>query len=124
MRILTAQEFIKEPCGTVYIHYESHTFIGQPKIKNRSKGEKDDSSWWLINVLPWIKGDNNTEIEEELDEWDRNHSYELITEGFYDNDTIYNHDDNMLYAVFNKEEVKCMINRLIESFYESDKYNK
>lgn len=45
MRILTAQEFVKEPYETIYIHYEPTIFIGQPKIKTEPRGEKFGDSW-------------------------------------------------------------------------------
>lgn len=124
MRILTAQEFIKEPYGTVYVHYKPQMFLGEPKIKSKPRGDKFGKSWWATNILPWVKGDSDIEADEQFNEWDKNHSYELETEGFCTDDATYNHDDDMLYAVFSKEEVKDMINRLIESLYEGEKYNK
>jgi hypothetical protein len=118
MRILTAQEFIKEPYGTVYIQYTPEAFIGQPKIKSEPRGEKFGSSWRSTDVLPWVKDD------EEFDEQKKFSEYELQTEGFCTDDAIYNHDDNILYLVFNKEEVQGMIDRLVESLYTGEKYNK
>lgn len=56
MRILTAQEFIKEPYGTVYTHYKPQMFLGEPCIKSEPRGGKFDKSWWATNVLPWVKG--------------------------------------------------------------------
>lgn len=124
MRILTAQEFIKEPYGTVYIQFVPRMFVGEPKIKSEPRGQEFGESWWATDILPWAKGDSDTEADEEFAEWDRNHNYELETEGFCTDDATYNHDDDLLYAVFNKDEVKDMINRLIESLYQSEKFNK
>lgn len=124
MRILTPQEFMKEPYGTVYIKWVPQMFIEQPKIKSEPRGEKFGQSWWATDILPWIKGDSDVEVNEEFAEWDKYHNYQLPTEEFCTDDAIYNHDDNVLYAVFNKEEVRDMINRLIESLYESERYNK
>jgi len=124
MRILTAQEFTKEPYGTVYIQYKPHMFIGQPEIKSEPRGEKFGQSWWTTNILPWIEGNNDVEVNNELKQWDDWHQYELPTEGFCTDDATYNHDDAILYAVFSKEEVKGMINRLVESLYKSEKFNK
>lgn len=124
MRILTSEQFEKEPYGTVYILYKPHSFIGQPEIKSEPRGEKFGSSWWMTSLLPWVKGDSDSEVDKEFDEWNKNLSYEIETEGFCTDDATYNHNDDILYAVFSKEEVKGMINRLIESLYESEKYNK
>lgn len=124
MRILTAEQFTKEPYGTVYIKYVPHMYIEQPKIKTEPRGEKFGQSWWAIDVLPWIKGDSDVEVDNELKEWDQWHDYELPTEGFCTDDAIYNHDDKILYAIFSKEEVKNMIDRLIKSLYECEQYNK
>lgn len=119
MKILTPQEFIKEPYGTVYIQYIPHMFIGQPSIKSESRGEKFGQSWWATDILPWIKNDNYDKTKNEFTKWEANHKYELLTEGFCTDDAVYNHDDNILYAVFDKEEVKGMIVRLVEALYES-----
>ena len=124
MRILTAQEFCKEPYGTVYVQYKPHIFIGQPEIKSEPRGEKFGKSWWATDILPWAKGDSDSEAEKEFDKWDKDHRYEIETEGFCTDDATYNHDEDIMYAVFNKDEVKGMINRLIESLYESEQYNK
>jgi len=124
MRILTAEEFTKEPYGTVYILFTPETFIGQPKIKSEPRGEKFGKSWWATDVLPWAKGDSDVEVFDEFSKWDKNHSYELETEGFCTDDATYNHDGHILYAVFSKEEVKDMIDRLVRSLYESEQHNK
>ena len=115
MRILTAEEFNKEPYGIVYIHFTPEMYVGEPKIKSEPRGE---SSWWATDVLPWVKDD------EEFDEWKKFKEYELETEGFCTDDATYNHDDNCLYVVFSKQEVKGIINRLIDSLYKCEKYNK
>jgi len=114
MRILTAQEFIKEPYGTVYIHYKPEMFIGNLKIKSEPRGEKFGDSWWATDVLPWVTSD------EEFKEQKKFNKYELETEGFCTDDATYNHDDDLLYAVFNKEEVKGMTDRLIESLFKGE----
>jgi hypothetical protein len=106
MRILTAKEFTKEPYGTVYIHYKPISFIGQPKIKSKPRGEEFGDSWWVTDILPWVS-DNK-----ELYELQEDQKYELRTERFCTDEAIYNHDDNLLYVVFSKEEVIGMINRL------------
>lgn len=119
MRIITAQEFIKEPYGTVYIQYKPNYYIDQPKIKSEPRGEKFGQSWWATDILPWVTNDDEFIEREKSDS-----RYELETEGFCTDDAIYNHNDDILYVVFNKEEVKEIISRLIESLYDGEQYNK
>lgn len=114
MKILTAEQFLKEPYGTVYIHYKPCVFIGEPKIKSEPRGDK---SWWTISVLPWVTADSDSEVNDELNKGLEYSYYEIETEEFCTDDAIYNYDKDMLYAVFNKDEVKRMIDRLIESLY-------
>ena len=123
MRIVKAKEFTKEPYGTVYIQFKPQVYIGQPHIKSEPRGERFGNSWWATDVLPWVKGNDDSEAYGEFAEWDRDHKYELETEGFCTDDAIYNHDDDILYVVFNKEEVRGIINRLTDSLYESEEYN-
>lgn len=115
MRILTAEEFNKEPYGIVYIRFVPLMFIGEPKIKSEPRG---GTSWWATDILPWVTDD------EEFNEWEKYKGYELETEGFCTDDATYNYDSKDLYVVFNKDEVKGMINRLIESLYKSEQYNR
>lgn len=118
MRIVTAQEFIKEPYGTVYIGFVPAMYVDQPKIKSEPRGEKFGQSWWATDILPWVTDD--TEFEEQ----EKFKNYELETEGCCTDDAIYNHNEDTLYIVFNKQEVKGMIDRLIESLYGFEEYNK
>jgi hypothetical protein len=115
MRILTNKEFAKEPYGIVYVEFIPMMFAGNPKIKTEPRGTE---SWWATDVLPWVID------EEEIREYKKNNHYELQTEGFCTDDAIYNYNDDRLFAVFDKTEVKGMIDRLVKSLYESEKYNK
>lgn len=101
MRILTGEEFMKEPYGAVYIMFQPAIFIEQPAIKSEARDTEFGKTWWATNILPWF-----------IDGVNYNTKQEIKTEGFCTDDAIYNHDDNMMYAVFNKEEVADMISRL------------
>lgn len=104
MRILTGEEFMKEPYGTVYITFLHTDYRGQPKIKSEARGEEFGNTWWATTVLPWLVDDVFYDIKQEIE-----------TEGFCTDDAVYNHESNMLYAVFNKAEVADMISRLQEA---------
>lgn len=107
MRILTPKQFLEEPYGITYIQFIPEMYIGDLAIKSEDRGI---NSWWATDIVPWVIGD------EEFKSWKNDRSYELKTEGFTTDDAVYNHDDNVLYAVFNKEEVQNMISRLQKSF--------
>lgn len=109
MRILKPEEFIKEPNGTVYVKYTPHMFIDQISIKSEPRGEK---SWWATELLPWVECDSSSEENVILSNWEKYN--DIPTEGFCTDDATYNHN-NILYAVFDKNEVRGMINRLVES---------
>lgn len=108
MRILTAEQFKKEPYGTVYIQFMPRVYMNEPRIKSEARGESGDS-WWALDILPWVIDD------EEFDKLTVDNNYELKTEGYCTDDAIYNHKSDIQYAVFNKEEIKGMIDRLTES---------
>ena len=105
MRILTPKQFLDEPLGVVYVHFIPTTFVRDLSIKREERGK---DSWYATNIVPWVSE------ESEFDKWEKDNLYELETEGFTTDDATYNHDD-ILYAVFNKEEVSSMIERLQKS---------
>lgn len=106
MKILTAEQFLEEPYGVTYIQFIPQIYVGELAIKSEERGI---NSWWSTGILPWVVDD------EEFEKWRQDKTYKLKTEGFTTDDAIYNHEDNVLYAVFNKEEVQGMIDRLQES---------
>ena len=106
MRILTPKQFLEEPYGVIYIQFIPETYIGGLAIKSEERGI---NSWWATDILPWVISDK------EFEKWEKDKSYELKTESFTTDDAVYNHDGNVLYAVFNKEEIQNMISRLQES---------
>ena len=116
MRILKPEEFIKEPYGTVYVKYVPHMFIDSICIKSEPRGEEFGESWWATSLLPWVEAEDSEDESNILREWEESGSeYNISTEGFCTDDAIYNYKDNILYAVFDKNEVKGMINRLVDS---------
>lgn len=106
MRILTPEQFLEEPYGITYIQFIPRTYIGELAIKSEERGI---NSWYATDIIPWVIDD------EEFEFWRKDRTYELKTGGFTTDDATYNHDDNVLYAIFSKEEVQGMINRLQES---------
>ena len=102
MRIMNGKEFLKEPYGSVYVNFVSRDYFGEPRIKSEPRAE---NSWWATDIMPW----------EEDGEFDKILSCEgakIKTHEFCTDDAIYNHNDDVLWVVFDKKEVKEMIMRL------------
>lgn len=98
MRILTSKQFESEPIGTVYCQWIPEMYIGEVCIKGSKRGT--ESSWWNLSLLP-NPISNNTY-----------HTNEIDTEEFCTDEATYNYDEKQLWCVFNKEEIKGMIQRL------------
>jgi len=107
MKILTTEQFEKEPVGTVYClctmndYFNNNigSYSGGIQIKGTKRG---GTSWYDLSVLPCRKDEKeicklNTEIQTEYDSM---------------SDATYNYDDEQLWCVFNKDEIKDMIERL------------
>lgn len=115
MRLLSAEEFKKEPYGTVYCMYKPQIFLGQLKIKSEPSGDEFGDSWYAVDLMPWAIGNTSEESFKELYRGECNSTYEIKTEAFYTDDAIYNHADHIKFATFNKKEVITVINLLFES---------
>ena len=115
MRLLSAEEFRKEPYGTVYCMYKPQIFLNQLKIKAEPRGDKFGNSWYAINLIPWAIGNTSEESSKELYKGEGDSTYEIKTEVFCTDDATYDHADHIKFATFNKKEVIAMINLLFES---------
>lgn len=118
MRILTAEQFTKEPYGTVYTTFVDNDF-GGISVKDSQRGEPFGNSWWATDVLPWVKNDEDKfgmRLEDGL--WVKvgKINYKIETEMVCTDDAIYNHNDDMFYAVFDKDEINGMISVLQDAF--------
>jgi hypothetical protein len=104
MRILTKEQLIKEPIGTVYCTCIDCCFTGELEIKQQLISD-DGIAWYSLDVAPWMKTCLETFSDYKQGE-------EIPTEENCVDDATYNYDDKTMYAVFSKEEVKGMIERL------------
>lgn len=102
MRILNEAEFLKEPFGTVYAYFKPRAYVSELKIKD---GYRSENSWWATDIMPWVN-------DEEFDKHNDYAGNEYLSEEFCTDDAFYDHDKDTLYAVFDKQEVKDMIDRL------------
>jgi hypothetical protein len=108
MRILTKEQFIKEPFGAVYCTCVNSCFTGELEIKD-SKRSDDGESWYALGVAPWLTSEMDSFGEHPNGE-------EIETESFCTDDAVYNYDNKTMYAVFSKEELRGMIERLWRAF--------
>ena len=115
MRLLSAEEFKKEPYGTVYCMYKPQIFVNQLKIKSEPRDKAFGESWYAIDLIPWAMGSTSEETFRELLRGEKDSTYEIKTETFCTDDATYNYADHMKFATFNKKEVATMINLLFES---------
>lgn len=102
MRILTKEQLLKEPSGTVYAEYVSD-FIKEDlhiKVGNNCN----------LNIIP---------THEYSTEKDANRQTNWSTD---DLNIIADYDKNQLFAVFNKSEVMKMINCLLWALSGCDGY--
>lgn len=104
MRVVTQEQFIKEPCGIIYCTCIDSIFTGDLAIKEALRSA-DGKSWWALNITPWFKKENDVFSNYP-------HGEEIKTEAFFTDDAIYNYDKETMFAVFNKDEILGMIDRM------------
>lgn len=110
MKILNLEDFLKEPLGTVYCNFIPCCYNGDLNIKwewlNTSKN--DYKSWWELQFLPWFESEMSEEKygeEENSMEWSLSRASD------------YHYDKDILFCVFNKNEIGGMIERLQEALH-------
>lgn len=117
MKILTAEQFIKEPYGTVYTTFILNDFGGLC-VKDSARGEPFGRSWMVTDVLPWLKNDEDyfgyVLVDGKWQEYIKINS-KIETETVCTDDATYNYDDDVLFAVFDKDEIEDMIKVLKEA---------
>lgn len=110
MRILNKEQFKQEPYGTVYCLWIPDMFTDNLSIKRSARGEEFGESWWALDVIPWSDEDSR----------EKDGGHFVRTEAFCTDDAIYNHDDEVRFAVFDKKEVVGMIDRLTRALASSN----
>lgn len=106
MKIIDTETLMTMPWGTIYIEYMPDVFIGELKIKLETMQDKNlhNFDWDYVNVTPWwYDCDNST----------KNINQEYQTEIFSCHDGLY--DTSRLFIIFSEQEVRMMINILVES---------
>lgn len=107
MKILTKEQFSEMPDGTLFCTCIDSAFTGQPMIKVNDM--LTGKTWaYSLDVLPWLA--NGKIGFQECDGYAS--GGEIETEEFCVDDSIIDYDDGTLFAVFSKQEISEMIQRL------------
>lgn len=109
MKILNKEQFAKTPMGTVFCLFQPSVLDGQIYVKS-DFSEYDGKPWFngVIPLCPYFE----TQVYEDdyIGKPDENNSY--YTECFSTDTSLCDFDDNQLFAVFSKAEVRRMIDVL------------
>ena len=108
MRILSLEEFLKEPDGTVFMNYESAGNFGNLSIK----GETTINSYYFNNVTCTF---DNDDILPELAEAEES-SEKSVKMDFdtYQRDDLFIYNEKPMFAVYEKREIENLIRVLSE----------
>ena len=111
MRIVNREEFLKMPQNTVFSKYIPYVF-GQLFIKDESIGS-DGFDFYYSQIADAIDCKSSTDFDDLLDKAKRDSTLSLRMdfEGL-GRDGCF--EDDQLFAVFEKEDVAKLINRLKE----------
>lgn len=115
MKIVDRKTFLSFPEGTLYCKYESRT-LGELQIKqetiwnNLEPEDHDLENDWFYRDLFSINGNSCIEIHDLLDVGEKGSEVPICANvGQRDG----NFDSEQMFAVFSKEEVKMIVNRII-----------
>lgn len=109
MKILKREQFLKTPKGTLYSYYEPCFFTGlNVKTTDSSNYENDFVFFGLIGEFNTDNGAEYSNICERLEQG------ESIPASFEETHREGLFDDKQLFLVYEKEDIKNMINVLTE----------
>jgi hypothetical protein len=115
MKVLTKEQFMSAPYGTLYRTCVNSMFTGDLSIKHEPISE-DGKSWWALDISPWLETEMDALLNQPCGE-------EVKTRAFCTDDAIYNYGAETMYAIFNKQEISDMVDRLnmAEGYWPEDK---
>lgn len=107
MKILTKEQFAKMPDGTLFCTCVDSAFTGQPEVKVH---DRPTGKTWLytLDIMPWL-ADGKMGFQE-CDGYTS--GGEIETEENCVDDSTIDYDNGTLFAVFSKQEINEMIQRL------------
>jgi hypothetical protein len=107
MKILTRKQFMEMPAGTVFSYYQPCFFNGL-SIKDSSP-EKGYPDFSMSDLIGSVEHGNSDEFSTKCDQMELGESMPVDFE-FSGREGLF--DDELLYAVYEKEDVIKLINRL------------
>lgn len=111
MRIVNRKEFLSMPSGTVYSHYVPQVADGL-----MVKYETLTNDWVYQDLLFNVAGETSEEASDTLTKAEENGASFRLDLHCGSRDGMY--DDNQLFMVYEKEDVKRLIKKLIEAALE------
>jgi hypothetical protein len=111
MRIINRKEFLSMPKGTVYSHYVPQVADGL-----MVKYETLTNDWVYQDLLFNVAGETSEEASEKLTDAEERGASFILDLHCGSRDGMY--DDNQLFMVYEKEDVKRLIKKLIEAALE------
>lgn len=112
MKIINRKEFLSMPSGTVYSHYVPQVADGL-----MVKYETLTNDWVYQDLLFNVDGESSEEASEKLTNAEEHGSSFRLDLHCGSRDGIY--DDNQLFMVYEKEDVKRLIKKLVEAALEA-----
>ena len=107
MKILTRKQFMKEPEGTLFSYYKPCYFEG---LHAKDTGyEKDNPDFSMSDFIGAVKSDSSNDLFEKCDRMELGESFPVDFE-FSGREGLF--DEELLYAVYDKEDVRKLIARL------------
>lgn len=111
MRIMNKEQFARTPPGTVYCQFEPYILDEAIQIKtDYSENNGSPNFVGVIPLCPFFTQDYN-------DKWNTfdgmpSETTQYMTDCFSNDTALCDYDDNQLFAVFSKDEVRRMIDVL------------
>lgn len=106
MRILSRDEFLRMPSGTLYAPLETPWSFGEISIKGESYNND-----FLECGITWVEGDSSDEAVNRLEEMLADSSVSYPVQSTYGREGIF--DNDIKYLIYEKEDIKSIFEELI-----------
>ena len=110
MKIINRKQFMKMPEGTLFSYYEPCSFTGL-HIKDTGY-DKDNPDFSMSDLIGAVQNDSSEDFQKKCELMEYGESMPVDFE-FSGREGLF--DEKLLYAVYEKEDVEKLINRLIKA---------
>jgi len=108
MKILTRKQFMNMPVGTVFSYYEPHCFH-ELNIKASDLSQGWEVDFLFDPIIGAVKNNSSEDFTDKCEQMEKGSSVEMDFE-FTAREGLF--EDKQLFAVYEREDVKKLINRL------------